>query len=240
MDRDVGEGVNKTSGTGRLTTPISTSDSRFNGTQRIVDSQSLGPEGQGHGDMEVDAELEWPEDMQILDSAVPIASASQPQDDSQPPGNSDLSAPFVLKTQAPWYKAPSPSSLSRTADQQQHTSRATTSPDQILSQTQSQNQSQNQNRLRARRSFRSGSLQVIPGPKISGQELTSQSIGNDRSASGNAIAESQSQQLESQESQGSASESGAGGYKHSYIQLQTQAPYQSQSYSQSLSETSTG
>ena len=259
MDRDVEgavaePGASKTSGTGKLTTPTSTSDSRFNGAQRM-DSQSLGPEGQGHGDMDVDAELEWPEDMPIPGSGVPIMSPSQPQDDSQPLGNSDLSAPFVLKRQAPLYTAPSPSSLSRTADQQQHTSRATASPDQILSQTKTQ--SQNQNRLRARRSFRSGSLKVIPGLKISRRGSTSQSIGNDRSASGNvsgswgrvgsaasmeadalisqAIAKSQSQQLESQESQGSVD---AGAYKHSYIQLQTQAPYQSQS--QSLSETNAG
>jgi len=239
MDRDVEgavaePGASKTSGTRKLTTPTSTSDSRFNGAQRM-DSQSLGPEGQGHGDMDVDAELEWPEDMPIPGSGVPIVSPPQPQDDSQPLGNSDLSAPFVLKRQAPLYTAPSPSSLSRTADQQQHTSRATASPDQILSQTKTQSQNQNQNRLRARRSFRSGSLKVIPGLKISRQGSTSQSIGNDRSASGNAIAESQSQQLESRESQGSVN---AGAYKHSYIQLQTQAPYQSQS--QSLSETNAG
>jgi len=213
MDQDVEDtvtepGANRTSGTGKLTTSASTSDSRLNSAQRMVGSWSVGPERKGHGDMEVDAELEWPEDMEIPDSAVPIAdnsrrssSLSQPQNDSQPPGNSNLSAPR---------------------------SRATASPAYILSQT----------RLRTR-SFRSGSLQVIPGPKISRQGSTSQSKGNDRSASGNAIVESQSQQLESQESQGSTSESGSG-YKHSYIQLQTQAPYQSQSYSQNLSETSTG
>lgn len=239
MDQDAQEAfitepaINKFSETGEFTAPTSTSDSRFNGSQRLVDSQSLGPEGQGHADMEVDAELEWPEDMEIPKSSVPTTDNSRlspllAQGDSQPPQNS---------------------------------SQAPSSPDR----THSQNQSQSQTRLRSRRSFRSGSFQVIPGSKPSRHgSFTSQSIGIDRSASGNvggnrervASADmslsmeadvlisqdiTDSQQAQWQESQESLSESdGGGGYRHSYDQLQTQAPYQSQSYSQSLSETSAG
>jgi len=272
MDQDAQEAfitepaINKFSETGEFTAPTSTSDSRFNGSQRLVDSQSLGPEGQGHADMEMDAELEWPEDMEIPKSSVPTADNSRlsplrAQGDSQPPQNSALLEPFVLQTQAP-YKAPSPSSLSRAANKGQDTSQAPSSPDR----THSQNQSQSQTRLRTRRSFRSGSFQVIPGSKPSRHgSFTSQSIGIDRSASGNvggnrervASADmslsmeadvlisqdiTDSQQAQWQESQESLSESdgGGGGYRHSYDQLQTQAPYQSQSYSQSLSETSAG
>lgn len=245
------DGLNTAPGSPDMGESALSSGRRRQGHSGAGDSELLGTEG--------DEELMWPDDLdgqQIRKSLSGQSGQSQSQNISQPSqiSTSGLSAPFTLKTQPQEYRSPSPSLTDPMSSQPSQTQNPNLTP----------TEDSPSRKLRARYSFRSGSLRIKPLPNKKqskrGQTPThshsqmTDSIAVDANGDvdgeadmdtrvsqfiSQAIAQVSSTQLQSQPQLQSQDSQLSEGYEHSnsYIQLQTQAPYQSQ-LSQSLSEAS--